>query len=322
MKQTTKRNKTLKSKEPPTKGRPIQTKAEPGSLKIVDLDRKLEILQECAEKYQNILLNIQDGYFEIDLAGNLIFFNPSLCRISGYSAWELVDMNNRDYASPETARRMFETFHNIYRTGKPVKITNYEIIRKDGTTRILEVSASLMRNSSGQLTGFRGIARDVTDRKQAEEALKRREKELDVKTRYLAEANTALKVLLQHREGDKTNLQADILSNVKELIKPHIHQLRKSLVTADQISRLHIIETNLNNIISPFLRKMTMKHSNLTPKEIQVANLVKEGKTTKEIAILLHLSSRSIEFHRDNIRQKLGLQNKKVNLQSYLQTMS
>jgi DNA-binding CsgD family transcriptional regulator len=131
-----------------------------------------------------------------------------------------------------------------------------------------------------------------------------------------------LKVLLQHREADKTNLQADILSNVKELITPHIDQLRKSLATEEQISRLHVIETNLHNIISPFLRNLTMKHSNLTPKEIQVANLVKEGKTTKEISTLLHLSPRSIEFHRDNIRKKFGLRKRKVNLQSYLQTIN
>jgi PAS domain S-box-containing protein len=321
MEQTIKRNKIRKNKEPQAKGRHSQIKAESESLTISDLERKLEILQEIAERYQNILLNIEDGYFELDLAGNMIFFNPSLCRISGYSTRELVDMNNRDYTTPETARRMFKTFHNIYQTGKPLKITDYEIIRKDGTTRILEVSASLMRNSSGQPIGFRGIARDVTDRKQTEEALKRRERELGIKTRYLQEANTALKVLLQHREDDNTNLQADILGNIKELITPHIDELRKSLATKEQLSRLHVIETNLNNIISPFLRNMTMKYSNLTPKEIQVANLVKEGKTTKEIAMLLHLSPRSIEFHRDNIRKKFDLRKKKVNLQSYLHTI-
>jgi PAS domain S-box-containing protein len=321
MEQTIKRNKISKNKETQAKGRPVQTKAKPESLKIVDLERKLEILQEIAEKYQNILLYIEDGYFEIDLAGNLIFFNPSLCRISGYSARELVDMNYRDYATPETAGRMYKTFQNIYRTGKPVKITDYEIIKKDDTTRIVEISASLVRDSSGHPTGFRGIVRDVTNRKQAEEALKRRERELDIKTRYLQEANTALKVLLQHREDDKTNLQADILGNIKELITPHINELRKSLATKEQLSRLHVIETNLNNIISPFLRNMTMKYSNLTPKEIQVANLVKDGKTTKEIAMLLHLSPRSIEFHRDNIRKKFDLRKKKVNLQSYLHTI-
>jgi len=193
---------------------------------------------------------------------------------------------------------------------------------KDGSTIWTEINATGLRGPDGRAYGILGVTRNISDLKKAEEALKRREKELDVKTRYLAEANTALKVLLQHREKDKTNLQADILSNIKKLITPHIDQLRKSLVTADQMSRLHIIETNLNNIISPFLRNMTTKHLNLTPKEIQVANLVKEGKTTKEIAILLHLSPRSIEFHRDNIRKKLGLQNKKVNLQSYLHTFS
>jgi DNA-binding CsgD family transcriptional regulator len=99
---------------------------------------------------------------------------------------------------------------------------------------------------------------------------------------------------------------------------PYIDKMKKSRLAADQVAYLNILETNLSNIISPFLRNMTLKHFNLTPREIQVANLVKNGKSSKEIAQLLNLSTRAIEFHRENIRQKLGLKNRKANLQSYL----
>jgi len=158
--------------------------------------------------------------------------------------------------------------------------------------------------------------------KQAEEALKRREQELADKSRYLEEANTALKVLLKHREDDRIEFQGNVLSNVKELIMPYIEILKKPRSPVDHIAYLNILEINLKNIISPFLRNMTLNHFNLTPKEIQVANLVKDGKTAKETAQLLNLSTRTIEFHRENIRQKLGLKKKKANLRSYLLSLS
>ena len=112
----------------------------------------------------------------------------------------------------------------------------------------------------------------------------------------------------------------DVTKNKRkeEELKTSHDIVNQSLLAADQVTYLSILETNLINIISPFLRNMTLKHFNLTPREIQVANLVKNGKSSKEIAQLLNLSTRAIEFHRENIRQKLDLKNRKANLQSSL----
>ena len=128
-------------------------------------------LLDSEKKYRNILKNIEEGYFEVDLSGNMTFFNRSMCTIAGISASELMGMNHRSYTTPETARRMREVFGQVYRTGNPVRMEDYEIIRKDGTRRILEMSTSLIRNRDGNPTGFRGIARDVTERKRAEAEL-------------------------------------------------------------------------------------------------------------------------------------------------------
>lgn len=133
-------------------------------------------LQEGEQRSQAILEDIEEGYFETDLAGNLVFVNEPLCRISGYSKDRLLGMNNRDYADPQTAKRMYELFSGIYRTGTPIKVKDFQINRKDGTKLTLEISASLIRNSDGQPTGFRGIALNVTERKKTEEALKETEK--------------------------------------------------------------------------------------------------------------------------------------------------
>ncbi|MBC8462651.1 MAG: PAS domain S-box protein [Deltaproteobacteria bacterium] len=140
--------------------------------------RAEEAFQESDKKYQAILESMEEGYYEIDIVGNLTFFNESLCKILGYSRDELLGMNNRDYTNPETARRMYQIFNQIYRTEKPARVTDYEIIRKDGTTRVLELSASLMRDNGDKPIGFRGVVRDVSQRLWAEREKRKLEAQL------------------------------------------------------------------------------------------------------------------------------------------------
>jgi PAS domain S-box-containing protein/putative nucleotidyltransferase with HDIG domain len=135
-----------------------------------------QALRETEQRYPALLEEIEEGYFEANLEGDLVFINEPLCNISGYSKDALLGMNNREYTDSATAERMYELFSEIYRTGNPAKVKHFQIITKDGTKCILEISASLMRDSEGQPTGFRGIARNVTDRKHAEAALEETEK--------------------------------------------------------------------------------------------------------------------------------------------------
>ncbi len=135
--------------------------------RLRDIERKHAdgALRESEEKYQTILPNIEDGYYEVDLAGNMTFFNDSMCRILGYSGDELKGMNNRQYMSEDTAKIVYQTFSEVLRTGKPSKGFDWELIRKDGEKRFLETSVSLIRDPRGSPVGFRGIARDITQRK-------------------------------------------------------------------------------------------------------------------------------------------------------------
>jgi PAS domain S-box-containing protein len=126
-------------------------------------------LRQSEEKYRVMLQSIEEGYFEVDLAGNLIFFNEALRRILGYPGEALLGLNNRVYMSEETSRQVYATFNQVFRTGRPARAFGWEIIRKDGTRRYLESSISLIRDPSGFPIGFRGVARDLTDRKEAEE---------------------------------------------------------------------------------------------------------------------------------------------------------
>jgi two-component system cell cycle sensor histidine kinase/response regulator CckA len=146
---------------------------------ITEQKRAEEALQASEEKYRTILETIEEGYYETDIKGNFIFLNSSLCEIIGYSRNELLSMNNRMILDEENARRVYKTFNNVYKTGTPFMALDHEIIRKDGEKRYAEVSVSLKRNPKGQPIGFHGIIRDLTEQKQAEKEIERRQKYLE-----------------------------------------------------------------------------------------------------------------------------------------------
>jgi PAS domain S-box-containing protein len=135
-------------------------------------------LRESEEKYRNILETIEDGYYEVDIAGNFTFLNDSLCKIFGYAEHELMGINNRQYTGKETARKAFEAFNRVYATGKSSKGFEWDIIRKDGSRRYVDTSISLIKDAKGKPTGFRGTIRDITERKLVEAALENERKQL------------------------------------------------------------------------------------------------------------------------------------------------
>ena len=141
-----------------------------------------DALRESEEKYRTILGSIEEGYYEVDIKGNLTFFNDSLCKILGYSRDEIIGMNNRKYMDEENARKVYEGFNKVFKAGMPSKVLDWELTKKDGTKRFVEISVSLIRDSEGNPTGFRGVLRDVTERKQAEEALKESEERFRILT--------------------------------------------------------------------------------------------------------------------------------------------
>ncbi len=130
-----------------------------------------ESLRQSEERYRTILDDMGDGYFELDLAGNITFFNDSLCRMFGYPGEELKGMNYKALTPEENVEAMYKVFNQVYRMGKPLEQVQAELIRKDGSRRFSEVSASPLRNQKGDIIGFRGIHRDITEHKEAEQQL-------------------------------------------------------------------------------------------------------------------------------------------------------
>ncbi|MBP1748375.1 MAG: bacterial regulatory protein, LuxR family [Deltaproteobacteria bacterium] len=149
-------------------------------------------------------------------------------------------------------------------------------------------------------------------------SVKRSEKESAMKIHALEETNEALKTLLERAEDEKKLIEDRIKSNVKELVLPYIEKLKSTGLNIEQQTYLEIVETTVKNVFSSFLQKITSKQYHFTPKEIQVATLIREGKTTKQIADIMKVTRSAIGLHRHHIRNKLGLGKAKVNLRSYL----
>jgi DNA-binding CsgD family transcriptional regulator/PAS domain-containing protein len=175
-----------------------------------------------------------------------------------------------------------------------------------------------IKNESGDIVHLVQITRNVTRQKLAEKALKEREKELKLKAASLADLNTALRVLLDQKDNDKADIEEKVMLNMRELVIPFIEKLKKTSLTSKQAAYVQVLESNLNDVISPFSRTLSAKFLSLTPTEIQIAGMVREGKMSQEIADVLNLSKRTVESHRAGIRKKLGLKNKKANLRSHL----
>jgi PAS domain S-box-containing protein len=248
-----------------------------------------------------------------------------------------------DPAAPGRFRVVFvsPSISDIIGLADPMKFeTWFENIHPDDTERIAEASrrafkilkfderfriyhqvnrnwcwiraiSTYIPDQDGRSKYVNGILFDISEAKKTEQ-------QLETRTRHVEEGNAALKVLLRQREADKSELEEKVVSSVKDLIEPFLEKLKDSRLNEDQKTYINILESNLQDIISPFARRMSSRYLNFTPAEMQIANLIKQGKTTKELANTLNLSGRTISFHRENIREKLGLKNQSANLRSHL----
>lgn len=289
---------------------------------ITDQKEAHEALAQSERLYRLLAENVSDVIWTMDMDLTFTYISPSAARSMGIAAEPPLFKQLREVITPQS----YEVAQQALKDGlatetmepkDPFKSQTFEVeyVRSDGFKGWAEVKASFLRDSRGKPTGILGVTRDITKRKEDEE-------ELRIKSRSLEEVNTALKVLLEQREKDKTVLEENILFNVKKLVLPYLETLKQKRLNEEQQSYLDVLETNLNNIVSPFAKRLTSIHEGLTPQEIKVADFIRNGKSVKEIAMALGVSKNAVNRHRQHIRNKLGLNNQKINLRSHLLSVS
>jgi PAS domain S-box-containing protein len=289
---------------------------------ITDHKQAQEALRKSEARYRNLVETSPHGIQEIDMNGTITFANRAHGGIYGYAQEELVGLSILDLVASDDERIALGPYlaELVQKQPEPSPYVGQDVT-KDGRVIDVQVDWDYKRDSDGLVTGFISVITDITERQQAQEALLKKESELKIKAKSLEEVNTALRVLLKEREKDKDDLEEKVLSNVKDLVLPYIERLKKTSLDYNQVSCIDLLKSNLEEIVSPFSRLLSSRYLGLTPTEIRVANLVKEGKTTKEIAGFMNLSPKTVEFHRDNIRKKLGISKSGTNLRTYLLSM-
>lgn len=316
--------------------------------------------REIQERYRHFFKAANIGLCLVDLEGQFYKVNSKMSEMVGYSVETLESMKEIEITHPEDMHTSQDFINQVLSgkmnsaefekrylhqqgriipcylcislirdfKGNPVyfftqvqdttEIRQYqEALRRanQGLEREVQESASVLTN------GRKLIKQEITGRTQEQQAPGKTEHELKHESRCLEDLNTALKVMLEKKDEVKKELEENVLCNIKHLIAPSLNELKSKKLDERSSAILSILETNLNNISSSFSCRLSSRYLNLSPTEIQVADLIRNGKSTKEIAELGCKAHATVEFHRKNIRKKLGLE-RETNLRTYLSSIA
>ena len=288
------------------------------SKEINDRKRTEEALRESESKFRNLAEQSPNMIF-INKRGKVVYANKQCEKALGCSRDEFYadDFNFFTLIAPECIPLIEKNFKKHMR-GEEIEPYEYTLISKNGK-RIEAIITTKLIDYEGE-KAILGIVTDISERKKAEEALQKKELKLKHQSKNLEEVNIALKVLLDRRDKEKADYKENLLVNLKKLVFPYIEKLENGKLDEESQIYINIIKSNLKDIIAPIAKTLSSKYLDLTPSEIQVADLIKKGKTSKEIASMLKVSPKAVSFHRGNIRKKLGLSHQKTNLRTYLQS--
>jgi len=287
--------------------------------KIKELEKTVTQLRESEEKFRTIFENVNDEIIYLDPQGTILEINDKCEDLFGLKREEVIGKKVFDfgYLNPHDMEKLADQYRNASERTKSY-MGDIEIVRTDGASVFIETNSKFIE-SEGEIKGTLAIIRDITERKRMEKELQAYRDHLEElvkeRTANLEEANAALRVMLRKENEVKEELEEKILININNIILPALEKVKKG---ADGKYFLDLMESNLRNMLSSFAHTLSSKYYNLTQTQLQIAQLIKQGHTTKEIAERMNLSSNTVHFHRANIRKKVGLSKQKINLRSFL----
>jgi len=312
------------------------------------------------ERYGSLFDNAGEGIFQTSVSGRVLNVNPALARLFGYRSPEEMKKNikaayRQIYADrnlrEKILRRVEDEGHAAF---------EFRFLRKDKSQGWGYTSMHAVRNAQGKTAYYEGffvdmtahkeleeqlqksrdlleqrvvertrkiaqlnreLAADIAQRKKVEKELRAREKELKRRAVKLEAFNITLRTLLEQREVDRRDLERRILTNVDNLIMPCIERLKGAALPKPAHSLVQNVQENLRALTSPFLSRIKAS-AHLTARELQIADYIKKGKSSKQIGGLMRLSPGTVDFHRNQIRKKLNIRGEKVSLQAYLLNQS
>jgi len=296
-------------------------------------------LIESRDQYHELYDFAPLGYFTLDEKALIWRVNLTGADLLGLPKSKLINTKFSRFISPEFQDDFYFHCKRIFENGTK-QTSVLKLVKPGGKLFDARLDSIAVKDEASACKLFQTAVSDISELLQAKEVLqeahddlekqvtartldlKNVNKELEMKAASLSETNTALRVLLKQREADKVELEEKILINTKLMISPYLVKLknRRKLGNKEK-AYIEVIESNLNEIISPFVRSISDKFFRLTPTEMQVINLIRRGKTTKEIAETMNLATSTIDFHRNNIRKKIGIKNKQINLSTYLSSL-
>ncbi|MBP7015784.1 MAG: PAS domain S-box protein [Smithella sp.] len=282
---------------------------------VVDItERKMmeERLRENEEKYRQLFDNAPAGIYQIDYqTGRFLNVNDVFCKYSGLNREELTSFTAFNFLTEESKKLFYARLEQIHQGIKVPEAVEYEALNIKGELLYLQLHTRFIHDSEGHVVGADVVIHDITERKQAEDELKSFAEDLE-------EANITLRVLMNQRDEDKQEIEEKLQTNMRDLVMPYLRKLKRLNLDGRSKNYLDILESNLNEVLSPFMKNLQSSFNHLTPQEMQIVSLIKKGKKTKEIAEMLNASTKTIATHRNNLRKKLNLRNSKINLRSYL----
>lgn len=243
---------------------------------------------------------------ELDPPGpHIVYVNPGFTKMTGYTPDEVIGKTPRILQGPKTDRTVIERLKNTIKSGDVFfgQAINY---RRDGTEFWNEWHVEPIKNDEGNITHYIAIQHDITDRKRSEQAIEQK--------------NAALSEILQQIEFEKAKIKEGVAMNVEQVLLPALKKIRRKGTAIDK-KYIDVLEKNLKDMTSSFGIRVSDKQIKLSPREVEIANLIKNGISSKEMASMLNISFKTIETHRNRIRKKLEITRKDVNLTTYLKTL-
>jgi len=284
-----------------------------------ELEQKVEErtaeLRKTTEQLKALMNATTDTVLLIDLKGNAVAATSVTARRFGISLDQLLGTCTYDLMSPSLAKSRKAKADRVIKTGKPHR---FEDERKG---IIFDSTIYPVFDEQGTVAQLAIYGKDITKQVKTYRELEEKEKDLAEKTSLLQDANIALKIMLQKSSENRKDVEEEILTVLKKRIVPYISKLKQCDLDKNMRDYVHMLESNLKDIVSPFSREWSFEYINLTPKEIEIANLIRENRTTKQISERLKVSPGTINYHRNNIRNKFEIKNKKRTLKSYLNSI-